>query len=245
MAAAAPGAPPALRTTGPDGRRQWGHGTRHTPDLPGRGTGRRQDVRDALRGAPQGRARHRLRGGLRGAPRPAAYRGAAARSRADPPQRDQLPRRPLHRDGRRRRPGTRPGRGPGRRAGPHQRPRLPQRQALAGRRRAAQGRDRRHIHGQHPAPGVARRRRRVDHRRPAARDRPRRGGPPGRPDRAGRHVAPGTAPPDGARQHLPARQDGRRPLQLLPPRQPHRPARAGPAVDRRPCSPYSRKAGPR
>ena len=41
--------------------RQWGHGTRQASDLPRRGTGRRQDVRDALRGPPPGGARHRLR----------------------------------------------------------------------------------------------------------------------------------------------------------------------------------------
>ena len=143
---------------------------------------------------------------LRRAPRPAAYRGDAAR------------------------PGSRsrgatiayrgsvftemdvdavlarePGRGAGRRARPHQRPRLPQRQALAGRRGAAGRRHRRDLDRQHPAPGVARRRRRVDHRRPAARDRSGRGGPPRRPDRAGRHVPAGAAPPHGPRQHLHSR----------------------------------------
>ena len=52
-----------------------------------------------------------------------------------------------------------------RRAGPHQRARLPQRQALAGHRGAARRRHRRPHHRQHPAPGVAQRRRRADHRR--------------------------------------------------------------------------------
>ena len=52
----------------------------------------------------------------------------------------------------------------------------------------------------------------------------------GRPDRTGRHDPRGAAPADGPRQHLPARQGRRRPRQLLPPRQPHRPARAGPAL---------------
>ena len=73
---------PPARTAA--GRRQWGHGTRQASDLPRRGTGRRQDVRDALRGAPPRRARHRLRGRLRGAPRPAAHRGDAARPGAGP-----------------------------------------------------------------------------------------------------------------------------------------------------------------
>ncbi len=54
---------------------------------------------------------------------------------------------------------------------------LAQREALAGHRRAAGCRDRRHLDGQHPAPRVAQRRRRVDHRRRAARDGARRGGP--------------------------------------------------------------------
>ena len=45
-----------------------------------------------------------------------------------------------------------------------------QREALAGRRGAARGGHRRDLHRQHPAPGVVQRRRREDHRRPAARD---------------------------------------------------------------------------
>ncbi len=111
----------------------------------------------------------------------------------------------VHRDGRRRGPGP-PARGrAGRRAGPHQRARVAQRQALAGHRGAARRRHHRHHHGQHPAPGVAQRRRPADHRRAAAGDRAGRGGPPGRPDRAGRHDPGGAAPPDGARQHLHAR----------------------------------------
>ena len=44
-------------------------------------------------------------------------------------------------------------------------PGLAQRQALAGRRGAARRRHRRDHHGQHPAPRVAQRRRRADHRR--------------------------------------------------------------------------------
>ncbi len=42
---------------------------------------------------------------------------------------------------------------PGGRAGPHQRPGQPERQALPGRRGAAAGRDQRHHHAEHPAPG--------------------------------------------------------------------------------------------
>ena len=51
-----------------------------------------------------------------------------------------------------------------------------------------------------------------------------------RPGRAGRHDAGGAAPPDGARQRLPAGEDRRRADQLLPGRQPDRAARAGPAL---------------
>ena len=56
-------------------------------------------------------------------------------------------------------------------------PGSPQRQALAGHRGAARRRHHRAHHRQHPAPGVAQRRRRADHRRRAARDRARRGRP--------------------------------------------------------------------
>ncbi len=85
-------------------------------------------------------------------------------------------------------------------------------------------------HGQHPAPGVAQRRRREDHRRAAARDRPGRGRPGRRPGRTRRHHPGGAAPPDGARKHLRPRQGRRRARPLLPGRQPHRAARARAAV---------------
>ena len=75
---------------------------------------------------------------------------------------------------------------------------------------------RRHLHGEHPAPRVAQRRRRGDHRHPPAGDDPRRGRPGGRADRAGRLHARGAAPADGPRQHLRARQGRRRARQLLP-----------------------------
>ena len=111
--------------------------------------------------------------------------------------------------------------------------RLAQREAVAGRRGAARRRHRRHLDRQHPAPRVAQRRRREDHRRAAARAHPRRRRARRRPDRARRHGARGAAPADGARQRLRGRQGRRRPRQLLPGRQPHRPARAGAAVDGR------------
>ena len=86
----------------------------------------------------------------------------------------------------------------------------------------------------------------ADHRRAAARDRARRGRPPGRADRAGRHDPGGAAPADGPRQHLQAREGRRRARQLLPGRQPHRAARAGPALagrqGRRAARPLPRRA---
>ncbi len=75
-----------------------------------------------------------------------------------------------------------------------------------------------------------------DHRRAAARDRARRRRARGRAGRARRHVARGAAPADGARQRLPAGTRRRRARQLLPRRQPHRAARARPALARRPRS---------
>ena len=136
-------------------------------------------------------------------------------------------------DGHRRGARPAPQGGAGRRARPYKRPRVPEREALAGRARAARRRDRRDLHGERPAPGVPQRRRRDDHRRTAARDRPRLGGPRRRPGRARGHVAGGAAAPDGARQRVPARTHRRRTVAVLPGRQPHRAARARPALARR------------
>ena len=108
-----------------------------------------------------------------------------------------------------------------------------ERETLAGRPGAARRRHRRDQHGERPAPRVAQRHRRGDHRRAAARDRARRGRARGRADRARRHDPRGAAPADGARQHLRARQGRRGAGQLLPAGQPHRAARAGPALARR------------
>ena len=113
-------------------------------------------------------------------------------------------------------------------------PGSPQREALAGRRGAARRRDRRHLHREHPAPRVAQRRRRGDHRHPAAGDDPRRGRPRRRADRAGRLHPRGAAPADGPREHLRARQGRRRARQLLPARQPGRPPGARAALGGRP-----------
>ena len=108
----------------------------------------------------------------------------------------------LRGDGRRRPAGPQAGARPGGRAGPHQRPRVEARQALAGRGGAARRRHQRHLDGQPPAPRVAQRRGRADHRGDPAGDGPRPGGAGGRPDRAGRHGPRGPAPAAGPRQRL-------------------------------------------
>ena len=97
-------------------------------------------------------------------------------------------------------------------------PGSPPREAMAGRRGAPRRRHRRDLDGQHPAPRIAQRRRRADHRGPPAGDRARRRGAGGRPDRAGRHDARRAAPAHGPRQHLRRRQDRRGARQLLPAR---------------------------
>ncbi len=139
-----------------------------------------------------------------------------------------------HRDGPRRDPRPAPAAVPGRRARPHERPGVAAREAVAGRRGAARGRDRRHLDRQRAAPREPQRRRRAHHRCDPARDGPRRGRARRRPDRARRHVTRGAAATHGPRQHLPARAHRRRALELLPPRQPRRAAGARAAVGRRP-----------
>ena len=116
-----------------------------------------------------------------------AHRRADRRPGDDPPRADGLPRHDVRGDGYRRRAGPQARDRAGRRVRAHQRARLAQREALAGRRGAAGRRHRRDLHRQHPAPGVAQRRRREDHRRAPAGDRARRGGAGRRPGRAGRH----------------------------------------------------------
>ncbi len=147
-----------------------------------------------------------------------------------PRARGPLPGHDVRGDGPRRRAGPQARDRAGRRVRAHERARLAARQALGGRRGAAGGGHRRHLQRQHPAPRVPQRRRAEDHRRAAAGNRAGRHGPRRRPGRARRHYPRGAPPPDGARQHLPAGEDRRRADQLLPHRQPHRPARAGPAL---------------
>ncbi len=208
----------------PAGIKNGAHGTRQAADLPRGGPRGREDVRHARRGAAAAGPGHRCGGRLRGAPQSEADGRDDRRSGDRLAPGTELPGRRVQGDGPRRDPAPQARRRAGGRARPHQCARLSQRQALGGRRGAARSGYRRRLHRQHPAPGVARRRGRGHHRCPAARDCAGRGGPPGRPDRAGRHVPAGAAPPPRPRQRLRAREDRRGARQLLPPRQPHRPA---------------------
>ena len=103
-----------------------------------------------------------------------------------------------------------------RRARAQQRARVGKREALAGHRGAARGRHRGHLDREHPTPRERQRRRQSHHRRDPARNRPRRGGAARGSDRARRHEPRGAPAPDGARQHLRAREGRRRARQLLP-----------------------------
>ena len=124
--------------------------------------------------------------------------------------------------------------GAGRRARPHQHPGQQEPQTLAGRRGAARRRDHRDHDGQRPASGEPQRRRRPDHRYRAAGEGSRRDRPRGRPDRACRHHAGSVAAQARPRQRLCTRAGRRGAVQLLPPRQPDRTARARAAVAGRP-----------
>ena len=76
----------------------------------------------------------------------------------------------------------------------------------------------RHLDAEHPAPRVAERRRRADHRRQAARDDPRRGRAPRRRAPARRPDAGRAPQPARPRRRLPARADRHGARQLLPAR---------------------------
>ena len=192
-----------------------------------------QDLRHAQRGlAPQG-ARHRrgdrLGPGPTGGPRPTP-RSATCRVS---PGGTSIPR-----------PASRrwtstaswPGSptGPRRRAGPHQRARVDTRQAVAGRpglldaginviSTSTSSTSSRSTTSSSASPASP-------SRRPCPTGSCGRG-----PDRTRRHGTRGAPPSPGPRQRLPARAHRRRSRQLLPDRQPDRPARAGPAVGGRPC----------
>ena len=223
----------ALDRTAPVAR--WRHGgARQAADLPRRGTGRRQDVRDARRGAPAASSAA-----------PTSSSGSSRRTAGRAPRSccdglEVLPRREVDYRGARLRPSwtstpcwpARPQVAlvdelahtnvPGVRATPS-----------AGRtsRSCSAAGHRRHHHRQRPAPGVAQRRGRDDHRGAAAGDRARRGGA-----RAPTRSSWSTCRPEALRRRMahgnvyPAGQGRRRAGQLLPGRQPHRAARAGPAV---------------
>ena len=136
--------------------------------------------------------------------------------------------------GRRRRARPGPAGRAGRRARAHERPRVAARQALAGHRRPARRRDHGAHDGEHPAPGVAQRRDRADHRRAPAGDRPGRAGAPRPAGGARRHHPRGAAAPHGPRQRLRPGEGRRGNGQLLPAAQPHRAAGDGTALARRP-----------
>ena len=204
--------------------------------LPRRRSRRRQDVRDARRGAPpaanaaptwwprcvETHGRKQTAELLDGIeiipPRYIDYRGSQ-----------------FTETGRRRRAGPRARGGAGRRAGPHQHPRQQEPQALAGRRGAARRRHHRDHDGQRPAPGEPQRRRRADHRHRAAGDGARRGRPRA-PTRSSWSTSPrrrcGAGWPT-ATSTQPEQVDAAL-SQLLPARQPDRAARARAAVAGRP-----------
>ena len=204
-----------------------GRPPRPAQDLPRRGAGGRQDLRDADHG-PRPAARGPRRGGRRSsrptaAPRPRPWSRAWRSSRAGPwntsggtlDEMDLdalIARQPQHR--------------PGRRAGPHQRARQPPSQALPG-RRGAPGRRHRRLHdAQHPARREPQRRRGADHPGAGAGDGARCHPRPRRRHRGHRHRPrrPPAAPAGG--QDLPAPPCRAGPAALLLGRQPHGPAGA-------------------
>ena len=129
------------------------------------------------------------------------------------------------RSGRRPRPPA--GADPGRRAGPHERRRLPPRQALAGRDGAARRRHRRLHHAERPAPREPERRRRARDRRPDARDRPGLDHRSGRRGGAGRLAARRADPAPPGREGVRPGAGGRGRPSLLPQGQPDRAPGAG------------------
>ena len=138
---------------------------RPLPHLPGRGPGRRQDLRHALRGPTPARAGRRRRRRVRRELRAAAHRGADQRPGGHPPQGGRLPGKAPGGDGPRRgAPKTARGR-PGRRAGSHERAGVrAARETLAGCAGHPRRGHQRHHHRQHPAPGEPRRCGRADDR---------------------------------------------------------------------------------
>ena len=113
-------------------------------------------------------------------------------------------------------------------------PGSPQREAVAGRRAAARRRHRRDLDAQHPAPRVAERRRRADHRHRCNARRC-----PTTIVRRADQLELVDMTPEAIRRRMahgniyPADRDRRRAGELLPARQPRRAPRAGAAVGRR------------
>ena len=91
---------------------------RQAQGLPRGRPGCRQDLPDAGRGPPPSRARHRRRRRVRRVPRPPAHRGDARRPGDPAPGRTRVPGHGLHRDGPRRGPRPRPAGRPRRRTAP-------------------------------------------------------------------------------------------------------------------------------
>ena len=195
-----------------------------------------QDLRDARRGPPPGRARHRRGGRLRRDPRPAAHRGACSTAwRSCPGARSTTAARTFTEMDVDAVLARRPDVAAGRRARAHQRAGLAQRQALAGRRGAAR---RRASTSSPPSTSSTWSRSTTSSRRsPAsASGRPCPTRWSAAPTRSSWSTCPRrrcaaawrtatSTPPDKVDAAL---------SQLLPARQPHRAARAGPAVGGRP-----------
>ena len=207
---------------------------RRAAHLPGCGARRRQDVRDARRGAPPAAS---------AAPTssPRSWRPMAARRPPICSTASRSSRRAtsstaasVSPNSTSRRCCTAAAGGAGRRTRPHQHPGQQEPEALAGRRGAARRRHHGDLDGQRPAPGKPQRRRHPDHRHRAAGEGPRRGRAGGRPDRTGRHHPGSVAAQARPWQRVCARARRRRAVQLLPPGQPDRAARTGAAVAGRP-----------
>ena len=181
-----------------------------------------QDLRDARRGPPARRARHRRRRRVRRDPRPARTRPSSLEGLEVVPRRDdRAPRRDVHArwTSTRCSPAARRSRSstswrtptcPGSR---HEKRWQDVEELLAAGIDVITTVNIQHLESLNDVvekiTGV-----------PPARDGAGRRRPRRRPDRAGRHVARGAAPPDGARQRLRAGEGRRRARQLLPRRQP-------------------------
>ena len=174
----------------------FAHGKRRAPCLPRRRRGRRQDVRNAERGPTSPRYGEDVVVGFV----ETHGREKTARQVGDlevvPRQACRISRRHVRGDGRRRPARAKAAGRACRRVRAHECPGIAEREALAGRRRAARGRHHGHHDAEHPAPRVAERRRRADHGGQAAGDDPGRRRARGGRDPARRpHAARAQEPP--------------------------------------------------